>query len=238
MPFGFEADDIARDATPAEFGAEVEDFVLGEILAYAIPHAQAPARGNGASAGEEVIALDRLAHGGAGEDVDVGALGFGDFDEDAAGLADVFAAAVEGGVAGGIDEDAIAAGGDVERDGRMRIAGIDFGIGVDAKLLLQAALHEGLELQAQAVDTFVGREREGDEITAPGGLSGRSDGRRGDLRKGIGGGRRIVARGYGGDGFRRAKREFEYAGVRGLGQQGRGSRGGEELAAVHWCLVY
>ena len=40
----------------------------------------------------------------------------------------------------------------------MGVAGIDLGVGVDAELALEAALLEGLELEAESVDELVGLE--------------------------------------------------------------------------------
>ena len=51
-------------------------------------------------------------------------------------------AAVERRVAGGVDEDAVASGGDVERNGRVRVAAVHLRVGVDAQFLFESALKE------------------------------------------------------------------------------------------------
>ena len=99
--------------------------------------------------------------------------------------------AEELGLAEGVHENAVATRGDEEGDGRVRVAGVSLGIGVDADDALLAALVEGEKLKAEAVHLLAGSEGKG-EKAAPSGeaTEGLGEGWSGDglkLLKAIGG---------------------------------------------------
>src|SRR5512146_3354080 len=59
-----------------------------------------------------------------------------------------------------VNEDAVAFCRHIERHWRMRVTGVHFGIGVDARDLLLAALRERHELQAEPENLFLRAQRQ------------------------------------------------------------------------------
>jgi hypothetical protein len=94
--------------------------------------------------------------------------------------------AVELSLPEGVDEHSIATCRYVERQWGVRVAGVSFGVCVNADGSLLAALLEGEELEAEAIHEFAGSEREdkGDSAAIDAG-AGSGEGRIGDGREGM-----------------------------------------------------
>src|SRR6187402_504623 len=193
LPARLQADDVARNLARAKLLHQIQNLRGVEMKFWTVPKAQTPGGRVHAATGEHVISLDRLQHGRSGEEIDVHSARTWDFDANVCrnfaimsshggrtiytraryfgriggigghGLA---VAACEGDVAKGIDEDSVAACGDIERYGSMRVAGVTFRICIDANGALLAPLLEGLQLKAKSVHQFAGCKRQPDKGSA------------------------------------------------------------------------
>ena len=209
LPAGLQAEDVAGNVPLAELLQEAHDVLLVQLRRGAIPHAQAPHRRQAAAAGEEVVTLHGVTHVGTGEDVHVHAAGAGHVDAHefrAQGLRAVQAvlarlqpaaagglrrdgriqrrievAEVEAHVAGRIDVDAVAAGGDVKRRRAVRVAQDPGLVVADPHGPLAAQESERLQVHAQPIDLFPVGQGQLDGAAAGHGLELDARGREGQV---------------------------------------------------------
>ena len=70
------------------------------------------------------------------------------------------AAAVEGRIAGGIDQHAVTGGREIERGGRVAVAGVGGRVAVDPERPFFAGVAQAFEVEAEPVDILSGSERQ------------------------------------------------------------------------------
>ena len=70
------------------------------------------------------------------------------------------AAAVEGRIAGGIDQHAVTGGREIERGGRVAVAGVGGRVAVDPERPFFAGVAQAFEVEAEPVDILAGSERQ------------------------------------------------------------------------------
>ena len=151
-----------------------------------IPESQAPLWRGDPATGEQIVALHGLQHGRTGKEINIDPCCSWHLDQDAASLLPfqlasflwcidddgvwtdglgrfgVDLAAIKFSVTERIDQHAISVGGDIERDRRVRVARVAFGVSIDANDPLVAALLNRKKLQTEAVRGV--RRRQGEAI--------------------------------------------------------------------------
>ena len=246
LPARFQPEHIAGNVLLAQFAGEGGDFGFGGGAAGAVPVAEAPLRQQAAAAAEEHVAAHRVEQRRAAEEVERDAARDGDLRHDRGGRVgggvkfrlrelDVtggcgcfpageggVAAGVECRIAGGVEQDAVSGGGEVERRGRVAVAGVGDRVAVDSERPLLPGLAQALELESESVEILPRPERQFEAAAAGG--DGEADlfrWKRCGLRFRQGGdrfGERRFPVGLGGGnaGFRFAEGEFPDSGIRGF----------------------
>ena len=185
LPARFEAENVARDMLFAQFGGQRQRFAGLESAAGAVLAAEAPFGRKRPAAAEQDIAPHRIKQRRARKQIDFDPLrgrniddhrggdsffsgvklGFGQADAACfvrllPGVQQFVAAAVEGSVAGRIDQHAVSGGREIERAGRMAVAGVHGRIAVDAERPFPAGVTEPFQVEPETVDILAGRERQ------------------------------------------------------------------------------
>lgn len=166
LPSGLEAKHVAGYLVVAELLRKCKRALLGSTGVHPVPKAQAPFWRNGATAGKYVVSPNRVQHLRPSEEIDIDTVGAWHFDGNRAhvGVLNVMrviriricaidgidrvhrfwprVTKIERRVTRRIDQHADTFGRNVERDRRVRVARIQFGIGIHARHFLLAALVE------------------------------------------------------------------------------------------------
>jgi hypothetical protein len=191
LPARLEPEHVARNLSLAQIAGNGQSFAGVCRTHQTVPEAQTPLRRFNAAAGKEIVAADRIEHGGARKQVYVNAAGERHFHCDPAGLIgrevahrigsrhagrcwrvrpcgrlDPRISAIEAGVPARIHQHAVSLRTDVERHRGMGIASIDLGIRVHPDGFLLAALRKREELQSEAEDLFLRSERQSQQASA------------------------------------------------------------------------